>query len=521
MNKTALFLLCMAVFLISIALTNAKAFNSYFIGDDLDEIEAVHDKGAASLIKLFYSDWLSFHTRWVKQLSEAFSHTGKTGMIRPFLSMSHKIEFMLFGTNPIGYRLVNFSLHFFNTVLVFLLVNFLSGRMSFGFMAAMLFAITPVRFQIIGWIGCRAELMMGFFFLLSFYLFILFRAKKNKAYYIVSILAFFLALFTKENAVMLPIALIGYDVTDGFNLNFSKLKLNAEWLKRIKDRLPAWAPYLLILVSYLLIRKVNLGSFMAGYGVSHFNLSLKTRLRILISYFDYNLLAAPYDFWTALSFYDQSTYRVILASLGVLLPLFVIGRNRLNWRLFKFGIFFFTVSYAPVFFYPSTAPWIFYLPTLSTSALLVALIFSLPWKQVSVIATSLLILFFGYYQFKYSSDFSQAGDISRCIRESAESFAKNLSEGDTIILVDIPHTYHTAYIFPQISSVEAALSKPFTPTDIARKIHIKWAYVTQRLRRGDQTLDEVLQELDERSNGSIHILKWNAEKQALEEMSSP
>ncbi|MCL5022889.1 MAG: tetratricopeptide repeat protein [Nitrospirae bacterium] len=195
---------------------------------------------------------------------------------RPMLNLLYMLEYHLFGLEAWGYHLVNILFHVANSVLVFFLTARLSGEeskqyavsrvqqstyrsvfsayfsvptfLSPPFIAGLLFAVNPIHTEAVTWIAGLSDVSFAFFFLFSFYLYVL-SAGSYRRQYLFSLLFFSLAVLSKEPALTLPVILITYDYA------FRKGQL------RIFDFVKRHVPYILVICGYLIVRFSVLGAF--------------------------------------------------------------------------------------------------------------------------------------------------------------------------------------------------------------------------------------------------------------------
>jgi len=113
---------------------------------------------------------------------------------RPVVTLTHFIDYALFGMTPAGYHAVNVMLHVLVCiVLYFLLISLGTGRAGAAAGAA-LFAVHPVHSETVNMISYREDLLAGLFTVLAFYAW----EKRRTA---ASVTFYALALLSKEMAL--------------------------------------------------------------------------------------------------------------------------------------------------------------------------------------------------------------------------------------------------------------------------------------------------------------------------------
>lgn len=146
----------------------------------------------------------------------------------PLLWLSHAVEYRLFGIHPLGYHLINNTLHAANAVLVY----FISSRLiawadpaGFGsgmrplrlaaVVSSLLFSLHPLRVESVAWISERRTLLSAFFAFVSilFYLSAVDRRDRSlrSRGLLLSWLSFALSLLAKEMMMTLPLVLLVLD----------------------------------------------------------------------------------------------------------------------------------------------------------------------------------------------------------------------------------------------------------------------------------------------------------------------
>jgi len=144
------------------------------------------------------------------QESKAVYHSGSVAY-RPVLSSTYFWDYSLWKLNPFGYHLDNLLLHTINTILVYLILIQICQDPALALFSACLFCVHPTKVEAVASIGYRADLLACFWQLLSLLAFIYYRLRKRKSYFAGCLAFYFLALFTKESAIIMPLVFMAYD----------------------------------------------------------------------------------------------------------------------------------------------------------------------------------------------------------------------------------------------------------------------------------------------------------------------
>jgi drug/metabolite transporter superfamily protein YnfA len=125
--------------------------------------------------------------------------------------VSHMLDVELFGHNPAGHHAVSLLLHAANTVIFFLFMNNLTESRNKSAVAAILFAIHPLRVETVAWVADRNDLLAMLFVLLSLEAYRRFARNPNILRYALMTLLFMLALLSKPVMVVLPFVFLLLD----------------------------------------------------------------------------------------------------------------------------------------------------------------------------------------------------------------------------------------------------------------------------------------------------------------------
>src|SRR5882762_792400 len=85
----------------------------------------------------------------------------------PITWLSHMLDVQLFGLNPQAHHLVNLLFHTTNAVVLFVLLNRLTGAIWRSAIVAGIFAIHPLQVESVAWIAERKNTLSALFWILS------------------------------------------------------------------------------------------------------------------------------------------------------------------------------------------------------------------------------------------------------------------------------------------------------------------------------------------------------------------
>ena len=136
------------------------------------------------------------------------------GHYHPLTWVTLAIDYTIWGLNPFGYHLTNLLLHAANAALFYLVaLRLLGGRVWTATLAALLFALHPLRVESVAWVTERRDVLAGFFYICSILAYL--RAQKEgprTKWMPISVVCFGAALLSKVIAVSLPVALMLLDL---------------------------------------------------------------------------------------------------------------------------------------------------------------------------------------------------------------------------------------------------------------------------------------------------------------------
>jgi protein O-mannosyl-transferase len=129
----------------------------------------------------------------------------------PLTWLSHALDCQLFGLNPVGHHSVNVLLHTANTVLLFLLLQSITGFRWRSLMVAALFALHPINVESVAWAAERKNVLSMMFFLLALYAYGWYASRPALGRYASVAFFFTLSLLSKPQAITFPFLLLLWD----------------------------------------------------------------------------------------------------------------------------------------------------------------------------------------------------------------------------------------------------------------------------------------------------------------------
>ncbi len=129
----------------------------------------------------------------------------------PITWLSHALDCQLFKLNPVGHHYVNVLLHVVNVLLLFMLLEGVTGLTWPSFMVAALFALHPVNVESVAWASERKNVLSMLFFLLTLYAYGWYVRRESVRRYLAVAALFALGLMAKPEIITLPFVLLLWD----------------------------------------------------------------------------------------------------------------------------------------------------------------------------------------------------------------------------------------------------------------------------------------------------------------------
>jgi hypothetical protein len=143
-------------------------------------------------------------------LVSAFTHP-LVGNWHPLTSISLMLDAQWSGLHASGYHLVNVILHAIAVLLLFFVLNIMTGTTWCSAFVAVLFAIHPLRAESVVWISERKDVLSGMFFFLGLLAYSRYARKPALGSYLLVALLLSLGLLAKAMLVTVPFVLLLLD----------------------------------------------------------------------------------------------------------------------------------------------------------------------------------------------------------------------------------------------------------------------------------------------------------------------
>lgn len=328
--------------------------NGFVYDDKFTIVDSVFIRDFNNLPKLFKKEYFA--------LSGEITY-------RPVVTFTYFLDYALYGLRPWGYHLINGFIHAINGVLLYAFLAIIIQQSGFSgkspsvdnllparpLLLSLLFATHPVLTEAVNAISFREDLLTTLFYIAALSLYLILRSKSNMprrraaCLYGLSCVSYVLALFSKEMAATLPLAVFCYD-----------------WVFSVNRKGRLHIPLNIYIVGYIAITfiyvYVNFYYFdnHSGKGAIQiaqeeylyggtFRTTLFTMMTVVAYYirlllFPINLCGDYFQYELSYSF-DSSVIAAAFFILALIIPAF-FGKKQCP--LIAFGIFFFFIALLPV-----------------------------------------------------------------------------------------------------------------------------------------------------------------------------
>jgi hypothetical protein len=249
--------LVIVLIVLAAVLPYLPTLDDYFMQDDFGVVGLLSSKPAGYFPRWFVTPWMEDIWGYVPD------------ELRPFPALSYQLAALFGPASPVPNRAINIALHAVNAVLVFWIAEAAAALpVAPAAFAAIVFAVLPMQTESVAWITGRVDSMPACFYLASFLLYVHWRGSGAPSFaannategkpvvpnaptapvYVWSVITYFIALFSKQNTVTLPVALMLYDVI----IERRPMRPSWGWLR-------PYLPFIALTIGFLALRYAIFG----------------------------------------------------------------------------------------------------------------------------------------------------------------------------------------------------------------------------------------------------------------------
>ncbi len=485
--------------IVVIALTAfGRTLGSYFLEDDFGEVVYVSE--------IFSGDW----QKLISNFTGNYMQIPTMQVYRPCLLLSIMSDYALWKTNACGYFVTNIVFLIAAAMMLYIVLRQLTRSWSpsraipFSLLSASLFVASPLHCESVSLMVGRVDIICSFFYFLALWAFIRRGNSSSAGLLVLGLISFWIALLTKEMAVVLPVVLMAIcfffpeSVTKQTQIieGFSGEEKKENFYGRLKIALlityPAWISLLL----YFILRRLALGTFIGGYVGS---IGAAQSKHIFEKWTDPDTIARIIFPLNQAVFGNHGTYHSLLFFIYIVLlaliifRIIVLGIPR-SWLalLSVWGI----TALLPIYqlwglgYNLEGARFLFFL-TIPLSILMPALLFApvesetrpvdsfagglqgqrqLPIAVTATVILSLLIILQVKVAAKNNIPWVHAGRQSRALLKEGQKLAQELGPKQKAIVLGIPAQIDGAHVIYNGLTFNFLLAPPFAKEDLTDRI---------------------------------------------------
>lgn len=264
---------------------------------------------------------------------------GHHHVYRPIRHSIQSIVYQFTAIDPIGYHIFAILVHLANVYLIYFIVKKITHQYA-AFASALIFAVLPVHVESITFIIASFNSIGITFLLSSLFFYIHFQENKKIKYYWYSVVLAFMAYFTYELTIILPLLMILYDVCIR---NYSLKKIIASfkiYLLYIAGSLG------LLFVKFILIGKIYKGEYLQEINIWY---RMLTMTKAFVQYIYLVIVNYPlsvyYDIAISRGFDEKVALSLIFLATALYTGIYFYKKEK---KIYTFIIFWFFISLIPV-----------------------------------------------------------------------------------------------------------------------------------------------------------------------------
>ncbi|RZB35315.1 MAG: hypothetical protein SRB1_01083 [Desulfobacteraceae bacterium Eth-SRB1] len=177
------------------------------------------------------------------------------GNWHPLTWLSHMLDIELYGLNSMGHHWTNLQIHLTNTLLLFFILQYMTGAIWRSAFVAALFALHPLHVESVAWVAERKDVLSAFFGMLTILAYIRYVKKRNLFRYFLVFILLSLGLMAKPMLVTLPFVLLLLDFWPLERLKYYSPDRSSKLFSLIYEKIPLFIPVAISSVLTVLAQK--------------------------------------------------------------------------------------------------------------------------------------------------------------------------------------------------------------------------------------------------------------------------
>lgn len=167
----------------------------------------------------------------------AFTHIHSENW-HPLTTITHMLDSSLYGLKAGGHHFTNVLLHTVAVVLLFLLLQQMTGALWKSAFVAAVFAIHPLHVESVAWVAERKDVLSGIFFMLTLLSYVHYARAPSTWRYLIVAFVFALGLMSKPMLVTLPFVLLLLDYWPLRRIRDQRSRVGRQLLSLLVEKIP-------------------------------------------------------------------------------------------------------------------------------------------------------------------------------------------------------------------------------------------------------------------------------------------
>ena len=167
----------------------------------------------------------------------AFTHIHSENW-HPLTTITHMLDSSLYGLKAGGHHFTNVLLHTVAVVLLFLLLQQMTGALWKSAFVAAVFAIHPLHVESVAWVAERKDVLSGVFFMLTLLAYVHYARAPSTWRYLIVAFVFALGLMSKPMLVTLPFVLLLLDYWPLRRIRDQRSRVGRQLLSLLVEKIP-------------------------------------------------------------------------------------------------------------------------------------------------------------------------------------------------------------------------------------------------------------------------------------------